>query len=106
MSRTTLSRRDFLRLSCCSATGAALAAGMGRFGLVNAYAQTSGPYQALVCIFLFGGNDGNNMLIPFTTQGLADYATARTGLALAPNLMLPITPKTNNFTGPYPGTFA
>jgi len=94
MSRTTLSRRDFIRLSCCSATGAALAAGMGRFGLVNAYAQcvpTAG-YKALVCIFLFGGNDGNNMVIPFDTTGYGQYAAARTGLALPQNILLPISP--------------
>jgi uncharacterized protein (DUF1501 family) len=96
MSRNTLSRRDFLRLSCCSATGAALATGMGRFGLVNAYAQTSGPYQALVCIFLFGGNDGNNMLIPFDTTGYTAYSTARGtagvngGLGLPQASLLPI----------------
>ena len=67
MSRSSLSRRDFIRLSCCSAAGAAMATGMGRFGLVNAYAQctATGGYKALVCIFLFGGNDGNNTLIPF-----------------------------------------
>ena len=76
MSRSSLSRRDFIRLSCCSAAGAALATGMGRFGLVNAYAQ--GPtYKALVCIFLFGGNDGNNTVIPFDTAGYNAYLTAR-----------------------------
>jgi uncharacterized protein (DUF1501 family) len=95
MSRYELSRRDFLRLSCCSATGVALATGMGRLGLVNAYAQASGPYQALVCIFLFGGNDGNNMLIPFDTTGYSAYITARTpvasgGLGLPQNTLLPI----------------
>jgi uncharacterized protein (DUF1501 family) len=96
MSRYELSRRDFLRLSCCSATGVALATGMGRLGLVNAYAQASGPYQALVCIFLFGGNDGNNMLIPFDATGYNAYITARGvagvngGLGLAQNTLLPI----------------
>jgi len=67
---------------------------MGRFGLVNAYAQcvpTAG-YKALVCIFLFGGNDGNNMVIPFDTTGYGQYATARTGLALPQNILLPISP--------------
>jgi uncharacterized protein (DUF1501 family) len=77
MSRSSISRRDFIRLSCCSAAaGAALATGMGRFGLVNAYAQ--GPtYKALVCIFLFGGNDGNNVVIPVDTAGYAAYLAAR-----------------------------
>lgn len=97
MSRSSLSRRDFIRLSCCSAAGAAMAAGMGRFGLVNAYAQTSGPYKALVCIFLFGGNDGNNMLIPADAPGYAAYASARVpttsgGIALPQGSLLAITP--------------
>src|SRR6266852_5513011 len=101
MSRSSLSRRDFIRLSCCSAAGAAMATGMGRFGLVNAYAQ--GPtYKALVCIFLFGGNDGNNTLIPFDTSGYNAYLAARgdsvanpaTALGLPQNSLLPINVKT------------
>src|SRR5260370_25493920 len=100
MSRSSLSRRDFIRLSCCSAAGAAMAAGMGRFGLVNAYAQ--GPtYKALVCIFLFGGNDGNNTLIPFDTPGYSAYLAARgditlnnVQLGLPQNSLLPINVKT------------
>lgn len=98
MLRSSLSRRDFIRLSCCSATGAALAMGMGRFGLVNAYAACTpaAGYKALVCIFLFGGNDGNNMVIPFDTTGYNDYQTARGlqangGLSIPQNTLLPIT---------------
>src|SRR5437016_7382091 len=103
MSRSSLSRRDFIRLSCCSAAGAAMATGMGRFGLVNAYAQ--GPtYKALVCIFLFGGNDGNNTLIPNDIPGYNAYLTARGasangGLGLpqgGPTPLLPITPGANS----------
>ena len=29
-------------------------------GMMNALAQNSSQYQALVCVFLFGGNDANN----------------------------------------------
>ncbi len=87
----SLSRREFLRLSCCAASGAALATGIGRFGLVNAYAQGMNDYKALVCIFLFGGNDGNNLVIPF--DGYSNYAALRTPvLALPQNAILPITP--------------
>src|SRR5579859_3224979 len=102
MSRSSLSRRDFMRLSCCSAAGAALATGIGRFGLVNAYAQ--GPtYKALVCIFLFGGNDGNNTVIPFDTAGYAAYLAGRGDstannqlLGLPQGALLPITPGANS----------
>ena len=95
MPRHTLSRRDFLRLTCCSATGAALATGMGRLGLINSAVQAAGPYKALVCIFLFGGNDGNNMLIPNDATGYSAYTTARGtvangGLGLPQNTLLPL----------------
>jgi uncharacterized protein (DUF1501 family) len=59
-------------------------------------ATTTGEYRALVCIFLFGGNDSNNMIIPFTTSGYNNYATIRgaqsaAGLALPQSSLLPIT---------------
>jgi uncharacterized protein (DUF1501 family) len=59
-------------------------------------ATTTGPYRALVCVFLFGGNDSNNMIVPFTTTGYSGYATARgaqsaSGLALPQSSLLPIT---------------
>ena len=58
-----ISRREFFRRSGCGiGSAAALAAGIERFGLVNAMAQGSG-YKALVCVFLAGGNDGNNMVV-------------------------------------------
>jgi uncharacterized protein (DUF1501 family) len=56
------SRRDFIK--CCSVMSVAAAANFSRLGLINALAQTTSDYRALVCIFLFGGNDGNNVLIP------------------------------------------
>ena len=34
-------------------------------------------YRALVCVFLYGGNDGNNMVVPMDTTGYAAYAKAR-----------------------------
>lgn len=47
-------RRDFIRLSCCSAATLSTLAGLGRFGMMSALA--AGPmcidYKALVCIFL------------------------------------------------------
>lgn len=80
------SRRKFLRNSGCAALGAAsLASSFERFGLINALAQKDEPstatdYKALVCIFLFGGNDGNNMVVPH--DGYAAYASARGALAI------------------------
>src|SRR5215475_3304171 len=91
----TLSRREFLLRSGCGArSAAALASGIDRFGLVNAYAQGTG-YKALVCIFLGGGNDGNNTVVPLDPAGYAAYASVRNpaGLAIAQDSLLPIMPK-------------
>lgn len=73
------SRRDFLRDSCGVLGAAALTAGIKQFGLVNAYARPTAPtdYKALVCIFLNGGNDGNNTVVPMG-PGYAAYAGVRT----------------------------
>lgn len=93
-------RRDFIRTSCCAAGAFGIATNLSRFGLMHALAQSAPPpYQALVCIFLFGGNDSNNLLIPNDTAGYANYlslrgAQANGGLALAQNTLLPITAKT------------
>jgi len=58
-----------------------------RFGLVNALAQSAG-YKALVCIFLNGGNDSGNMIIPY--DDYSTYAAARepSGLAVAQSSLL------------------
>src|SRR4051812_24731897 len=84
------SRRKFLRIGCRSLAAVGAASLVGRFSQVNAFAQNACPtdYKALVCIFLFGGNDGNNTLIPISTPGTnpansyANYSKVRAGLAL------------------------
>ena len=68
-----------------------------RLSLGNAAAATTtNEYRALVCVFLFGGNDSNNMIVPITTAGYNAYATARGaqsagGLSLSQGSLLPIT---------------
>ena len=63
------SRRKFLKTSACGLTGAAMLASMDKLNLVNAMVQqqpdVAADYKALVCIFLNGGTDCNNMVIPF-----------------------------------------
>jgi uncharacterized protein (DUF1501 family) len=58
----------------------------------HAHAQAADDYKALVCVFMFGGNDGNNLLIPGDAGQYAAYSRARGPLALAQNAVLPITP--------------
>ncbi len=65
-------------------------------------AQTApADYKALVCIFLFGGNDGNNMIIPADTAGYNAYASVRTpqsGINITQASLLPF--KTGSMTEP------
>ncbi len=53
------------------------------FGLLPALAQSSADYRALVCVFLFGGNDSNNMIIPMDDTRYKQYSTIRGSLALS-----------------------
>ena len=81
-------RRTFLK-TCCSLGAAGMATQIGRLGLVSAYAQQPAPdYKALVCIFMFGGNDSNNMIIPVDSRYTA-YQTMRGPVALASSAVLP-----------------
>jgi len=91
------SRRHFLTLGARSLAAIGAASVAGRLSQVSALAQTplcptGTDYKALVCVFLFGGNDGNNLLIPMTTakNSYATYASVRGGLALAENSLKPI----------------
>ncbi len=77
------SRRDFLRTGCRTISTIGAAAAFGQAGLVSARAQTTSDYKALVCIFLFGGNDANNLLVPNDTATYANYKNIRQNLALA-----------------------
>ena len=72
-------RRNFLK-----GLGAVTAANtLPGLSLMNAYAQAA-DYKALVCLFLYGGNDGNNMVVPVQTAEYNAYATARGSIALPP----------------------
>jgi uncharacterized protein (DUF1501 family) len=87
-------RRDFLRNAACALGGAALASTVESFGLLDAYAQSAASYRALVCVFLNGGNDGNNMIVPLDPTGYGQYSAARAsaGLAHAQAALLPVNP--------------
>ena len=76
-------RRDFLRTAACALGGAALASTVESFGLMDAYAQSQTGYRALVCVFLNGGNDGNNMIVPLDQTSFNQYNSVRSGAGLA-----------------------
>ena len=95
MTNANPGRRAFLRnVGAMSAFGLA-----SRLDLVNfiaeAGAQSAPDYKALVCVFMFGGNDGNNTLIPIDSAGYGQYAAVRpasSGINLAQASLLPIQP--------------
>ena len=94
----TSSRRQFLRNGCRALSAAALV----RAGLLTGRAQTAGDYKALVCIFLFGGNDANNLLVPNDTAGYANYQKIRQNLALAQGNLVAIHDAAGNAYGLHP----
>ncbi len=85
-------RRDFLRTTACALGGAALASTVESFGLMDAYAQSQTGYKALVCVFLNGGNDGNNMIVPLDQTSFNQYNSVRSsaGLALTQGSLLAV----------------
>ena len=105
-------RRKFIG-SCCAAVGATgMLSTLAQLRLTGAIASPANglvvptaagalppDYKALVCLFLAGGNDANNFIIPNDTAGYANYASATGGrgaLALAQNTLLGISPKTSD----------
>ncbi|HSI13402.1 MAG TPA: DUF1501 domain-containing protein [Chthoniobacter sp.] len=81
-------RRRFLRHAACAAVGTI---GMTsilrdmRF-MSSALAQSNiTDYKALICVFLNGGNDANNMIIPTIPSEWQSYAAARSSVLAIPN---------------------
>lgn len=76
MNQHHLSRRSLLK-------GLGATAMLTRFGWMNALAQANPPdYKALVCLFLVGGNDGHNTVVPLTQAAFNSYKAIRGTLAL------------------------
>src|SRR6476660_3141875 len=92
------SRRDFLRDSACGLTAAAMVSSLERLSLLDAMVPSpvANDYKALVCVFLSGGSDCNNMLIDINQ--FSSYAAVRGNDSTAPNLgltqsmLVPISP--------------
>ena len=85
-----ITRRRFLR--AVSAGGLVYA--LGRTPGV-AFAQMAGggnfsDYKALVCVFLFGGNDSWNMVVPSSAAEYSVYSASRQNLAIDQSALLPL----------------
>ena len=87
-----IERRDFLRVAGTSAAGLLLARPRSAVGQMVGGPGPFNDYRALVCLFLFGGNDSFNMLVPSSTNEYAAYSASRQNLAVAQAALLPITP--------------
>ncbi|MFN3255881.1 MAG: DUF1501 domain-containing protein [Ilumatobacter sp.] len=89
----THSRREFLRRAGLLA-GAGFAApwAMDLAGLASAAPSAATDYRAIVCLFMYGGNDHYNTFIPDDDEGYRVYAAARAGIARPRSSILPISP--------------
>lgn len=82
-----MKRRSFLTHAGALAGSAALS----QLGVFAAQAAASPDYKALVCIFLYGGNDSNNILVPIDASGYANYAKLRSTIAVPQAQLLPLS---------------
>jgi uncharacterized protein (DUF1501 family) len=86
-------RRRFLVGASRIALGSAAAmATMGQLQMVHAATQRPDKYKALVCVYLFGGNDSFNMVVPRSGAAYTTYNSARPALAVPQANLLSITP--------------
>ena len=78
-----LARRAFLqRVGQLGVAGVATPWALNLAAMGEAAAFTANDYRALVCVFLYGGNDHGNTLIPYDAAGHAEYAKVRGALAI------------------------
>lgn len=104
------SRRRFIG-RCCAAVGTTgMLSALSQLRMIGAVASPSnGPvvpktaaatipsdFKALVCLFMAGGNDANNLIVPIDTSGYQAYANGRGSLALPRERLLPISPRTSD----------
>ncbi|HMO05663.1 MAG TPA: DUF1501 domain-containing protein [Kiritimatiellia bacterium] len=93
---TPITRRAFIGQAACSGLSfAGLLSTIGTLRLFNATVSAQGgppldDSKILVCLFLYGGNDANNMLVPREQSAYDEYARDRGILALPRNTLLPL----------------
>lgn len=83
------SRRHFLK----TASALSVAGGATPFALnlatIGTAAAQSADYKALVCLFLFGGNDHTNTFVPYDQAGYTDYFNSRSSIAIPRDQLTP-----------------
>jgi hypothetical protein len=106
--RADASRRSFLRAVGGLAASAAIPqqglplatslAGLAALSSQSSHAATTTGYKALVCLYMNGGSDTHNWVVPIDASGYAEYASSRAELAWAANRLQGIT-TTNQAAG-------
>src|SRR5438045_8509697 len=92
MNMTSPTRRTFIRQAACAAlTTTGILNTIFDLRRLSAAPLDATDYKALICLFLFGGNDANNVIIPHDTSAYASYSAARGTLALPQASLLPVT---------------
>ncbi len=90
-------RRSFLKSLVLGIGASSLMATQGKLSLIqSAMAQSSdytalNDHKSLVCIFLAGGNDAFNMLVPYEKNAYDQYKKTRKKIALKHENLLPLT---------------
>lgn len=85
-----LTRRSLLSRAAYAGVGAAVTPTLRDLRLINSALAADPPsdYKALVCLFLSGGNDSNNLIVPTDTESYAAYSAIRGNLALPSSALM------------------
>src|SRR5450432_1017205 len=103
-------RRKFIKNTICAALGgASVYSALGQMRLLQAAGIHSNyqfnDYKALVCVFMYGGNDSFNTVVPISGAARTAYAATRPGLALsAASLKVLNHPTGSNLGSPKDGS--
>src|SRR5262245_37210280 len=86
----SFTRREFLKQCGRGMSAATMMTAFGYAAMENAFAQTAASYKCGVFLFLEGGNDWWNTIVPTSTAEYNTYATSRSVLALPQGSLLSI----------------
>ncbi len=90
-------RRHFLKHLALFTGGSSILSTFGNMQLIQSVLASSSEYsgltdnKSLVCVFLFGGNDSLNTLVPYPNAEYQKYARVRQNMAIARNQLLPVS---------------
>jgi uncharacterized protein (DUF1501 family) len=102
-------RRKFIKQTICAAMGgASVYSALGHMRLLQAAVHANysfpGDYKALVCVFLYGGNDSFNMIVPVSGAARSAYQATRPGLVVTPSSQTTLITPTSGAGSPGDGS--